>query len=316
MSIYPLLLEPIYKERIWGGRNLERIFGRRLPAGVAIGESWELADLKEGTSVLGNGPQAGKALTELVAGMGGDLLGQATPINGRFPLLLKLLDANDILSLQVHPDARTAAEIGGGAAPKPECWYILESRDGFIYKGLQPGVRAEEFRRALEHDKVAPLLKRFDVKAGDFHYIPAGTVHALGAGVVCAEIQSPSDTTYRVSDWGRGRETHLELSMRCIHFAPAPDPAGAGGDELLRTENFIVAMRTAAVNEPKPLPPGRFSAVMIIAASAHAEVHHDGPNSPVFAFRGDTVLLPAALKNPRIVSAGRLEYIEVTLPQV
>jgi mannose-6-phosphate isomerase len=315
MSIYPILLEPIYKERIWGGRNLERIFGRRLPAGVAIGESWELADLKEGASVLGNGPGAGKTLTELVASMGGDLLGQAKPFGGRFPLLLKLLDANDILSLQVHPDAKTAAEIGGGAAPKPECWYILESRDGFIYKGLQPGVTAEQFRRALEQDKVEPLLKRFDVKAGDFHYIPAGTVHALGGGVVCAEIQSPSDTTYRVSDWGRGRETHLELSMRCIHFAPTPEPPGAGDGVLLHTENFLVAMRTAAINEPKPLPPGRFSAVMITAASAHVEVHHDGDNSPVFAVRGDTVLLPAALKNPRIVSAGRLEYLEVTLPQ-
>ncbi len=316
MRIYPFLLEPIYKERIWGGRNLERLFGRRLPAGLTIGESWELADLDAGTSVLGNGPSAGKTLTELVASMGCDLLGQAKPIDGRFPHLLKLLDANDILSLQVHPDAEAVAELGGGAAPKPECWYILESRDGFIYKGLQPGVTPGEFRQALERDKVAPLLARIDVKAGDFHYIPAGTVHALGAGVVCAEIQSPSDTTYRVSDWGRGRQTHVERSMRCIHFAPTPEPPGADGDTLLRTENFTVALRTAAANEQKPLPPGQCSAVMITAAAAHVEVQHDGPDSPVLAFRGDTVLLPAAVENPRIVSAGRLEYLEVTLPQV
>jgi mannose-6-phosphate isomerase len=274
-----------------------------------------LADLDAGTSVLGNGPQAGKTLTELLTGLGADLLGQAKPIEGRFPLLLKLLDANDVLSLQVHPDADAVAEIGGGAALKPECWYILESRDGFIYKGLQPGVTPKQFRQALEQDKVTPLLRRFDVKAGDFHYIAAGTVHALGAGVVCAEIQSPSDTTYRVSDWGRGRETHLERSMQCIHFAPAPEPPGADGDVLLRAEDFIVALRTAAGNEPNALRPGRCSAVMITAASAHVEIHHDGPDSPVFAFRGDTVLLPAALRNPRIVSAGRLEYIEVTLPQ-
>jgi hypothetical protein len=103
--------------------------------------------------------------------------------------------------------------------------------------------------------------------------------------------------------------------MRCIHFAPTPEPPGAGGGVLLRTENFIVAMRTAAINEPKPLPPGRFSAAMFTAASAHVEVHHDGTDSPLFAFRGDTVLLPAALENPRIVSAGRLEYLEVTLPE-
>ena len=315
MRIYPFLLEPIYKERIWGGRSLERLFGRRLPAGPAFGESWELADLETGTSVLGNGPQAGKTLTELLKDMGGDLLGQAKPIDGRFPLLLKLLDANDVLSLQVHPDADAVAEIGGGAALKPECWYILESRDGFIYKGVQPGVTASQFRRALEQDNVTPLLRRFDVKAGDFHYIPAGTVHALGAGVVCAEIQSPSDTTYRVSDWGRGRQTHFELSMRCIHFNPTADPPGADGDVLLRAEDFTVALRTAAANEPNSLPPGRCSAVMITAASAHVEVHHDGSDSPMFAFRGDTVLLPAALKHPRICSPGRVEYLEVTLPQ-
>ena len=124
MEVYPCKLEPIYVEMIWGGRNLERLFGRELPAGRKIGESWELADLPGRVSAAGNGPQAGASLTDLVGELEGELLGGAAPMpDGRFPLLLKLLDANDILSLQVHPDAEAVQAIGGDAALKTECWY-------------------------------------------------------------------------------------------------------------------------------------------------------------------------------------------------
>lgn len=314
MKKYPFLFDPLYKERIWGDRNLERLFGRELPAGQKVGESWELADLPGGTSVVSNGPMVGKTLTELTHEMGAALLGNTQPVDGRFPLLLKLLDANDILSLQVHPDAEAAAKIGQGAALKTECWYVLESRGGFIYKGLKPGVTAEEFRRALQADNVAPLLVRYEVKAGDFHYIPAGTVHALGAGVVCAEVQTPSDTTYRVSDWGRGRETHLELSMQCIRFGPAPEPPKTHANVLLETEYFTVEFCTTGRNEPKSLPGGACSAIMIVGATQHAEVRHGGPESPVYAMLGDTVLVPAGLGESQIISAGRLDYLLVTLP--
>lgn len=315
MKTYPFLFDPLYKERIWGGRNLERLFGRELPAGQKVGESWELADLPGGTSVVSNGPLVGRTLTELTAEMGAALLGDAKPIDGRFPLLLKLLDADDILSLQVHPDAEAAAAIGQGAALKTECWYVLESRGGFIYKGLKPGVTPDEFRQALQADNVAPLLVRYEVKAGDFHYIPAGTVHALGAGVVCAEVQTPSDTTYRVSDWGRGRETHLELSMQCIRFGPAHEPPRpARATVLLETEYFTVELCTAGRNEPKPLPRGVCSAIMVIGATGHVEVRHGGAESPVYAMLGDTVLVPAGMGEAEIVSGGRLDYLLVTLP--
>ena len=144
MSLYPLTFEPIYKEKIWGGRNLERLFGRRLPDGALVGESWELADLPEGTSTIAGGPRAGESLTELTARGGKELLGAARPMpSGRFPLLLKLLDANDVLSLQVHPDAEAARRIraaGEQADLKTECWYIVESRGGMIYKGVTPGL--------------------------------------------------------------------------------------------------------------------------------------------------------------------------------
>jgi len=318
MEAYPFKFTPIYKEKIWGGRNLERLFVRPLPDGKPIGESWELADLAEGVSRVSNGPAAGTSLTDLTRQLGQRLLGKARPMpDGRFPLLLKLLDANDILSLQVHPDAEAVRRIGPPAALKTECWYILESREGMIYKGVLPGVSSEQFRKAIETDAVEKLVKRYDVRTGDFHYLPAGTVHALGAGVVIAEVQTPSDTTYRVTDWGRGREIHVERSMQCIHFAPADDNApGAGGEMLLRTEFFNVAHRKAAGGGAVALPAGRCTALMMLRAEEPATVRHAGPAEPAVAARaGDTVLLPACLQDAEILPAeAGCEWLEVTLP--
>ncbi len=316
MKLYPFKFEPIYKEKIWGGRNLERLFGRELPAEKKIGESWEISDLAEGTSIVANGPQKGSTITELTQKLGPDLLGKAKALeNGRFPLLLKLLDANDILSLQVHPDEQAVKDIGPDAALKTECLYIVESRGGYIYKGLKQATQPEKFRQAIEDNTVEQLVKRYDVTTGDFHYVPAGTVHAYGAGIVIAEIQTPSDTTYRVTDWGRGREIHVDMSMRCIHFAPASDERpGASGDILLRTDFFTVSRRNSKAGETFDLPAGRCSAMMMLSCEG-AEIHHEG-DEPVTAVQaGDTVLLPAALKESKFVSAGDASWLEVTLPE-
>ncbi len=318
MDIYPFKFRPIYKEKIWGGRNLERLFGRRLPPEKLIGESWELADLREGVSVLANGPQAGASLTDLTRQLGEKLLGRARPMpDGRFPLLLKLLDANDILSLQVHPDAAAVAKIGDDAALKTECWYIVESRRGMIYKGVLPGVSPEKFREAIETDTAAAIekvVRRVNVSTGDFHYLPAGTVHALGAGVVVAEVQTPSDTTYRVTDWGRGREIHVEKSMQCIHFAPADDESpGASGETLLVTDFFTVAKRAVRAGENVPLPEGRCAAMMML--SGRGTVVHGGAVEPaVDVGGGDTILVPAAALRPAVKSAGCC-WLEITLPE-
>lgn len=315
MDLYPLTFEPIYLEKIWGGRNLQRLFGRELPGDQPIGESWELADLSGGVSVVDNGPLAGTSLTDVTRQMGDDLLGGAKPHDdGRFPLLLKLLDANDILSLQVHPDEKSVAEIGGDAALKTECWCIVESRNGVIYKGVRPGVTPEAFRRAIETDTCEDVIIRFDVAAGDFHYLPAGTVHALGAGVVVAEVQTPSDTTYRVTDWGRGREIHVERSMQCIHFEPPSDTVpGASGETLLVTDYFTVAHRQLAADQSRPAPAGRCSALMILQADGPVSIRYAG--GEVAAGAGRTVLLPAALGAVALAAAGPCEYLEVTLPE-
>jgi len=332
MDLYPYTFRPLYKEKIWGGRNLERLFGRPLPAGAKIGESWELTDLKEGASVLANGPDAGATLTELTGALGEKLLGRARPLTGiaplpgargkprgaaRFPLLLKLLDANDILSLQVHPDQAAASAIGGDAASKVECWYILESRNGFIYLGLRPGVRPEAFRKAIEANTVERLIQRIDVKAGEFYYLPAGTVHALGPGVVVAEVQTPSDTTYRISDWGRGREIHVERSLECIRFEPPPPQAPPGADgTLLVTDFFTVSRRGAGGSTGRALPQGKCTAIMLVAAQGPVEVTHDGPvEKAVVLHAGDTLLLPAGLSNATLKAAGQCQWLQITLPE-
>ncbi|MBS3821454.1 MAG: class I mannose-6-phosphate isomerase, partial [Phycisphaerae bacterium] len=307
---------PIYKEKIWGGRNLQRLFDRDLPPQVPIGESWELADLHEGVSIVANGPTEGRTLTDVTAELGETLLGRSRPMpNGRFPLLLKILDATDILSLQVHPDDAVAKRIPD-ADPKTECWYILESRDGYIYKGMDGEVSPEAFRKAIESDSVAQYVRRIDLQDGDFHFLPAGTVHAIGPGLVIAEVQTPSDTTYRVTDWGRGREIHVERSMECIHFEPASDEApGADGETLLVTDYFTVAKRTAGANTCIRLPGDHCSVVMFLEADG-VTICHDGEVEPhVSARAGDTVLLPAALSGARLSTTGGASWLEITLAE-
>jgi mannose-6-phosphate isomerase len=313
VQVYPYKFQPVYKERIWGGRNLERLFGRVLPAGQKIGESWELADLPGGVSTVSNGPQAGATLTELTVRGGHDLLGRTKVPPERFPLLLKLLDADDILSLQVHPDARAAAEIGGGAAPKTECWYVVQSRGGFIYKGLMPGVTLLSLRAAAQRDDLASLVRRVEVSEGDFHYLPAGIVHGLGGGVVVAEVQTPSDTTYRLSDWGRGRPIHVEESLRCVRpELTGDDPPGAGGETLLATEFFAVLRRKA--DGAAAVPEGRCTALMVLRGAGRI-VHAGQVEKTVPVRAGETVLLPAALGGVSVVPETSLEWLQITLPE-
>lgn len=315
MSVYPYRFGPIYKEKIWGGRALERLFGRRLPAGAKVGESWELADLPEGVSEVVNGPDAGKTLTQLLAEHRGEILGRATPVAGRrFPLLLKLLDANDILSLQVHPDEQAVERLGPPAALKTECWYVLESRGGHILKGVADGVGEGNFRRALsagdDPEALRRLVRRFDVKAGDFHFLPAGTVHALGAGVVVAEIQTPSDTTYRVSDWGRGREIHVAEALACIHFAPPGEATGARGEFLVQTPYFILGKHSRPAGRTS-LDEGLCSAWMVVSGRGRVEC----PAGAAELRAGDTVLIPAAIDRGLLIVEEEMTYLEVTLPE-
>jgi mannose-6-phosphate isomerase len=229
-----LTFEEIYKERIWGGRNLEKVLGKKIPANVPIGESWELADLPLDKSVVSSGPMAGKNIAELVEIWGTKLLGEAKLDAGQFPLLIKILDANDILSVQVHPDYDAAAQMGGNVRAKYEGWYVVEAdEDAYVYIGFKPDTTPDMVLDAIDRGTLASLLVKYPARKGDFFYLPGGTVHALGAGLLVAEIQTPSDTTFRLYDWkrvdaktGKPRELHITQGMNCIRYeqeAEKPD---------------------------------------------------------------------------------------------
>jgi mannose-6-phosphate isomerase len=221
--LYPFTFRPIFKERIWGGRALERLYRKSLPPKVPIGESWEISDRPGDASVIANGPLAGKDLRWLMENHERDLLGDAKSANGRFPLLIKILDAQEKLSLQVHPPAEKAAELRG--EPKTEAWYIADAAPGAeLYVGLKRGVTRGEFEQKIKTGDVAECFHRVPVRAGDTMFLPSGRVHAIGAGLVIFEIQQNSDTTYRVFDWnrvgldGKPRELHVAESLASIDF--------------------------------------------------------------------------------------------------
>jgi len=221
--LYPLTFHPIFKERVWGGRKLESLYGKNLPPGRPIGESWEISDRPGDASVIANGPLAGKDLQWLMENHGKELLGTASATNGRFPLLIKILDAQDILSLQVHPPSRKAAELQG--EPKTEIWYIADAApEAELFVGLKRGTTRRAFEEKLRSGDVAECFHRVHVRAGDAMFLPSGRVHALGSGLVIFEIQQNSDTTYRVFDWnrkgldGKPRDLHLDQALASIDF--------------------------------------------------------------------------------------------------
>ncbi|MHC4061494.1 MAG: type I phosphomannose isomerase catalytic subunit, partial [Planctomycetota bacterium] len=233
MQLYPFKLKPIYKHRIWGGQKLREVFGKDIPEEEKIGESWEVADLPEDKSVIVNGELAGETLIGAIEKYPKEITGDAN-FRGPFPLLVKFLDAEDVLSVQVHPDPETCRRMGKGD-PKTECWYIISAEaEAVIYKGLKEGVTREQFADAIKQGTVAELLARVPVAAGECHFLGAGTAHSIGAGLLIAEIQTPSDTTYRVFDWnrvddaGKPRQLHIEEALESIHFE-------ASGDELAVT---------------------------------------------------------------------------------
>lgn len=225
-SLYPLLFSPIFKDYIWGGRNLER-FGRQLPLGV-IAESWEISGHKNGITSVTNGRYAGMLLTELQDELGLDLIGRNcawAQERGKFPLLIKLLDANQPLSVQVHPNDRYALKHEGNELGKTEMWVVLDAEpQAALILGVQSGTTKSDFRQAILDGHLEPYLHFMPVKTGDHICVPAGSLHAIMDGLIIAEIQQNSDTTYRVYDWnrlgsdGKPRPLHIDKALNVINF--------------------------------------------------------------------------------------------------
>ncbi len=240
--LYPLVFKPIFKERVWGGREMERLYHKPLPSAVTIGESWEISDQGDNLSVVANGPLAGRTLRSIMEEHQEELLGETPPMpNGRFPLLIKILDARDRLSLQVHPPAKAALKLGG--EPKTEMWFVAHADPGAtIYAGLKRGVTRKQFEDAIARQELEPLVHQLAPRAGDALFVPSGRLHAIGAGLVIFEIQQNSDTTYRVYDWGRPREIHVAQSLQCIDFEDfEPSLADSREEVLVACEHFVCA---------------------------------------------------------------------------
>ena len=265
----PLVFEPLFMERVWGGRRLESLYGKRLPPAALIGESWEIVDRPEAQSVVHEGPLRGKTLHQLWEKYREPIFGNVADAP-RFPILAKLLDAQENLSLQVHPPAKIAKKLGG--EPKSELWYVADAEPkARIYAGVKKGATPAIFEKALEQGKIEEHLHLIDVAAGDAIFLPSGRLHALGGGNLIVEIQENSDTTYRVYDWNRvkkgraARAMHIEQAMQCIDFADRePELLRPEGESLVKHELFEIDEWSLGA-EREIAERGRFAMVVCLA---------------------------------------------------
>jgi len=252
-----LLFRPIYQERVWGGRALETALGRTLPGMTAIGESWEIVDRPEACSVVAGGRYAGRTLRDVIEKHTAAFMGPAWPAAKPFPILVKWLDCRERLSLQVHPPAALAAELGG--EPKTENWYIAATQQGAeLIVGLKQGVTRAQFEQAIINQSVEDCVHHFPVAAGDSILVNSGQVHAIDAGNLILEIQQNSDTTFRVYDWGRQgldgkpRQLHVAKSLRAIDwhdFEPKPVRAAPTSGVIADCPEFSIKRTVLGAGE-------------------------------------------------------------------
>ncbi len=296
----PVLFSPIYKERVWGGRSLEHFLGRELPGGKVIGESWDLVDRPEDASaVLGPDGESRETIRDLIERDPEGVMGAGWDPTVRFPILVKWLDCQQRLSLQVHPPAPVAASLGG--EPKTENWFVADTKRGAgLIVGLKRGVTREEFEAALAAGKLEKCVHRFPVETGQSILVESGRIHAIDAGSLILEIQQNSDTTYRVFDWGRTgldgkpRELHIEESLKSIDFddfEPSALPPFQDIGEVMLADCAEFRIRRINLEENASLQTGTPGAPLLIHV-VEGELRDEA--SGVKMLRGDTALLPAA----------------------
>ena len=308
----PLTFDPIFMERIWGGRHLESEFGKKLPPDVRVGESWEIVDRPEAQSIVAKGPLKGKPLHEIWATQRKEVFGDL-PDSGRFPLLVKLLDAKERLSLQVHPPGKVAAKLGG--EPKTEFWYVAAAeRNAKLFVGVREATTRDQFEEALRSATVAEHVHIIPVRTGDAMFLPAGRLHAVGAGNLLVEIQQNSDTTYRVFDWnrvgknGKARSLHIEQALQCIDFNDvAPGLVGLRGEVLVNHKLFEV--QKWILNRPRQTAAhGYFAIVCCLTGSLQC--------ADVDLAAGEFFLVPAELRDRQLKPLrSETSLLRVTIPR-
>jgi mannose-6-phosphate isomerase len=308
----PLVFQPIFMERIWGGRRLESLYGKHLPPAIRIGESWEIVDRPEAQSVVDDGPFRGLTLHVLWRKHRQQIFG-SVPDAKRFPILAKLLDAQENLSLQVHPPAAIAQELGG--KPKSEFWYIADAAPkAEIFAGLKKSSTRGAFVKALKEGKVQSHAHQISVGTGDAIFLPSGRLHAIGAGNVIVEIQQNSDTTYRVFDWdrvqkgGAPRKMHLAEALQSIDFSDREPSLLKQESELLIGHSFFEIEKWLLRKEREIAPSGSFAIVVCLTGTLECAGLKFKP--------GDFFLVPAELEDRAIRPIeDNVSLLRVTIPR-
>ena len=286
-----LIFRPLYMERVWGGKKLHSLFGRQISTPNPIGESWELVDRADAQSMVSEGRLSGVSLHELWINHRTEIFGEGYDYYERFPLLIKILDASDALSVQVHPPA--CNQIGVLDEPKNEMWYFVFAEAGAgIYAGLKKGTRKEDFQSALVNGTVEDLLHRVSTRADSFMFLPSGRLHAIGAGNVLFEVQQNSDTTFRVFDWnrlgldGKPRQLHIEQSLQCIDFNDIEPTLGECLEERLVSMDCFTVDRWVVDRSRQANAKPQFSIFQVIRGTVSFD------NRRQFRF-GDLFVVPA-----------------------
>jgi mannose-6-phosphate isomerase len=308
----PITFSPIYFERVWGGRKLEEVYARILPSDQPYGESWELSDRLNEQSIVNDGFYEKKSLNQLWTEHKSEIFGEGLPESEHFPLLIKILDANSNLSIQVHPPEHLIQSLGGEA--KTEMWYIAAAAPGAkLYVGLKNGVTKDAFEAAIRNGTVDQLIHTIEPKAGEFIFIESGRLHSIGAGLLIYEIQQNSDTTYRVFDWnrlgldGKPRQLHVEESLACIDFNDfEPSMDAAKGTTISSCEHFKVDERNFSDGQSVViLNPAQFAVVIVVKGALI-------DNSGRVHEAGSFMLVPA--KAAAIKAKGDTKILETVIP--
>ncbi|MBI9021383.1 MAG: class I mannose-6-phosphate isomerase [Verrucomicrobia bacterium] len=313
-KLYPLRFNPVYKDYLWGGDRIPKVFRRNEPAGI-YAESWEISTHPDGETTIANGPLAGKTLSDLLPEHKTELLG--THVEGDdFPLLIKLIDARDTLSVQVHPNDANAAAVDGD--PKTEMWYFLESdADAQVYCGLKPGIGKAEFLQAMENKTFADILQAIPATPGEAVFVPGGTVHAIGAGCLILEIQQNSNTTYRIYDWdrvgadGTARDLHIDKALQVIDWESNADPRCEVRGTMIKSCDYFQLDRHQLSEETGFPMLGKSFHALLVAEGSGIIRWADGEEKLA---AGQSWLVPAGLGDYEIIPEGKLTLLRVTIP--
>lgn len=317
----PLTFAPYFRPQVWGGRRLADVVDKDLPPGVAVGEAWEISVQPRHVSVVDSGHWKGKTLDQIWHAARIDLAGRAAENLPTFPWLIKWLDCHDVLSVQVHPDDATAQKLLGEPFGKTESWVIVHAEPtAKIYAGWKSGVTRAEVESQIADGTIAEAMHSFTPEVGQVVHIPAGTVHALGGGVVVAEIQQTSDATFRLFDWnrvddqGNSRPLHIEQALAALNFDQGPiEPMTPQGDREMLVRCPYYVLERIKLEDSLTIQQTGMSVVMVLDGELQIELQGE----PRYRYtRGRTILLPAALKEATLSSVGDqpASLLRMTLP--